>query len=343
MTDDPSPDALYAPPAPPMLLDPWAPGRPVRLTGPLERQQFHPLLMALLAFVAAVAVYLLVSAVGMAVGGVWDAVQAGGDAATIDPNEVLQSVSPALLLWANAVGQGAGFFAFVLVLTRLHTPDVAGFLRLRGPDPVGVVLALAGVVVAQPLVQWLGVLNRKVPFSDGILEMEAEQMAMIENLLLGSDVSVWTALVVVALVPAICEEVLFRGYLHRQVERVFGGLAAAVGVGVVFGLFHLRLTQALPLVALGVYFGLLVWATGSLWVPVAAHLLNNGAQVLFAFWAKAQPDFSPEQLEEVSIPWYLVAASVLGMVWIVNALAQRRRAVVGAADGPSGTTRTAGA
>ena len=336
-------DSLYTPPpASPVLLDVWAPQRPIRLSGTLERQQFHPLLMALLGFVVAVLVYVAVSTIGLAVSGVWDAVAEGADAETLNPADVLSSVSPAALLWWNAAGQVAGFLAFVLVLTRLHTPDAPGFLRLRAPDPVGMGLALLGVLVAQPLVQWLGVLNQALPLPQGVLDMEAQQMEMITNLLLGSDVGVGTALVVVALVPAICEEVLFRGYLHRQVERAFGGLAATVGVGVVFGLFHLRFTQAMPLVALGIYFGFLVWATGSLWVPVAAHLLNNGAQVLFAFWAKEQPDFSPEQLEEVSIPWFLVAASVLGMAWIVKALAERHRAAA-ARETDAGTTPAAAA
>ena len=329
MTDDPSATPTSstptpARPAPPALRDLWAPERPIVLSGSLERQQFHPLLMAFLAFIAGVSVYLLVSAVGMAVGGVWDAVQSGADAGAIDPNDVLNQISPATLLWANAAGQVAGFLVFILLLARLHTPDAFSLLRLRAPDGVGMGLALLGVIVAQPLVQWLGLINQQIPFPQSILDMEAEQMAMIENLLLGSDVGLGTALVVVAVVPAVCEEVFFRGYLHRQIERVGGGLVAAVLVGTLFGLFHLRLTQALPLVALGIYFGVLVWATGSLWIPIAAHFLNNGAQVLFAFWAKEQPDFSPEQLESVSIPWPLVVASVLGMAWVLRALVQRR-------------------
>ena len=328
-------------PAGPALRDVWAPQRPILLSGALERQQFHPLLMGLVGFLVAVMVYVLVSSVGIAVGGVWDAVAGGGEAGTLDAGEILSSVSPEALLWANAIGQVAGFFAFVLVLTRLHTPDVSGFLRLRAPDPAGLGLGLLGVVLAQPLVQWLGLVNRALPLPQSILDMEAQQMEMIENLLLGSDVGVGTALVVIALVPAICEEVLFRGYLHRQAERVWGGLAAAVSVGVLFGLFHLRFTQALPLVALGIYFGFLVWATGSLWVPVAAHLLNNGAQVLIAFWAKEQPDFSPEQLDEISIPWFLVAGSALGMVWTVHALVQRRRAAETAARAAYGAAGTA--
>jgi membrane protease YdiL (CAAX protease family) len=312
-------------PAAPVLRDLWAPERPIVLSGSLERQQFHPLLMALLAFIAGVSVYLLVSAVGMAAFGIWDAVRGAADPAAVDPYDVLDQISPATLLWANAAGQAAGFLVFILLLAQFHTPDARGFLRLRTPDGAGMGLALLGVIVAQPLVQWLGLMNQKIPLPQSVLDMEAEQMAMIENLLLGSDVGLGTALIVVAVVPALCEEVFFRGYLHRQVERVGGGLVAAVAVGTLFGLFHLRLTQALPLVALGIYFGVLVWATGSLWIPIAAHFLNNGAQVLFAFWAKEQPDFTPEQLGSVSIPWYLVVASVLGMAWIVNALAQRRR------------------
>lgn len=82
------------------------------------------------------------------------------------------------------------------------------------------------------------------------------------------------ALLAGALVPAICEEAAFRGYVLTNL-RPLGRSAAILLTGVLFGLMHLSLIRALPLVALGLLFSAAVERSGSIIPGVVAHFLNN--------------------------------------------------------------------
>jgi len=82
------------------------------------------------------------------------------------------------------------------------------------------------------------------------------------------------SLLVGALVPAICEEAAFRGYVLSNL-RPLGRNAAVVLTGVLFGLMHLSLIRALPLIALGLLFSAAVERSGSIIPGVLAHFVNN--------------------------------------------------------------------
>jgi len=81
--------------------------------------------------------------------------------------------------------------------------------------------------------------------------------------------------VIVALTPAVCEELLFRGLVQGALGEAVGGFRAAVLAGLIFGIYHLNPFSLVPLVALGVYFGYLVYRSGSITVSISAHFFNN--------------------------------------------------------------------
>jgi membrane protease YdiL (CAAX protease family) len=91
---------------------------------------------------------------------------------------------------------------------------------------------------------------------------------------------------VVAVTPAVCEELLFRGLVQRNLEAVLPGAWGGIAAGVMFGLFHLNLFALVPLCALGAFFGWLVYRSRSIVPAIIAHLLNNlvAALALFLRW-----------------------------------------------------------
>ncbi|MFN3597165.1 MAG: type II CAAX prenyl endopeptidase Rce1 family protein [Rubricoccaceae bacterium] len=316
---------------PPALADAWPGTRPFRLTGWLERSGFTPGWTALLVFVLTFFVFQVVGGIAVAVVAAVEIARTGGDAPP-DPAAILASITdrPYLLLSSNAAGQWVGFALVSILVARLHSPDWAGFLRLRRPpDWSGLALAGLGWLAIAPLVQWLGRLNEALPLPPRLQEFETMQLEMLEQLLLGANLNPWFLLLAVAVTPAVCEELLFRGYLQRQTERVGGTLVSIVLVGVVFGLYHLRFSQALPLATLGVYLGFVVWATGSLWAGVLVHLLNNGAAVLATSYVAARPDLDPAMIEDLPVPWYLGLLSLGVTLALCARLAARRRAACG--------------
>lgn len=87
------------------------------------------------------------------------------------------------------------------------------------------------------------------------------------------------ALVMFALVPAICEEILFRGVLARAISRQLPIVLAAAISGAVFAAYHLSLVQALPTLTLGFVLALIAIRADSSLPAMLAHALNNALAI----------------------------------------------------------------
>jgi len=83
------------------------------------------------------------------------------------------------------------------------------------------------------------------------------------------------ALVMFALVPAMCEEILFRGVLARALGRQRSIVLAAAISGAVFAAYHLSLVQALPTLTLGFLLAVIAIRADSVVPTMLAHALNN--------------------------------------------------------------------
>jgi uncharacterized protein len=193
-----------------------------------------------------------------------------------------------------------------LVAGLLTTGSRATFLRLKADSrTVPVMLQTAVlIVVMQPLVWLLSWLNAQLPFSDGYMAFEENQIEMLKNFLTGDHIVLLT-LIHVGLVPSVCEEVLFRGYFQRAIEKTWGIWAAIIIGGLLFGIYHIRLTQFIPLAAIGMLLAWIVWKSGSLYPAMAGHFVNNGGSVILA---SMYPEYMMEQMTATEFPpvWLLL-------------------------------------
>ena len=304
----------------PVLYDAWAPAQPIPLSGVFERGRFAPWLTAVLLLVVGFVVYQAIAAVLMVV----IVIVQGGDAlSAMDPVALIVEYAQEFLL-ANAVGQFGGLLLIAWIFARLHTRQVRPFLRLRKPDAALTALAVVGLFVLLPVVQWLAGLTDDLPQPQWLEEQESIQQELLEAVLLG-DVSVLFSLFAIALTPALCEEIVFRGYVQRQFERSGGVAAGIILSGVLFGLYHLRPSEAVALSVLGIYLAYLAWRTGSLWVPIIVHFVNNAFAVSVAAYLRTRPDLDLDALESIEVPWFLAlacAAVVAGLVYFMQARAE---------------------
>ncbi len=314
----------------PSLLDPWSRRGRLPLDGPLERSSVDPVtlgfLTGLLGLGAAFILFqfvltpvILVAQIAMSEGGL--SMQA------LASQEQLMTTYTRELVLSNGIGQVAGLAVPALLAARLHSSAWVGYLRLRGVDGRLLLLALIGVVGLQPVTQWLAQVNQQLPLPESLRLVEQSQLELIRRVLEGQ-MGVGFNLVLLALVPGVCEEVLFRGYAQRQFERAAGPAGGILLAGGLFGLYHLRPSQVLPLVVLGLYMAYLVWRTGSLVPAMAVHVAHNGLAVLGARYVQDHPNYDLEALEQAAMPWYAVLAGfviVAGVLYLVHTLAPHIR------------------
>jgi len=153
---------------------------------------------------------------------------------------------------------------------------------------VGATLLIAG---GMPLAWGLAWMQSLVlPLPEGYIEAMGRMMQV------DSPGRLAWLLLLVAITPAVCEEILFRGVVMKGLRSL--GAPAAIGISsVIFASFHLSLESAfrfLPTLWLGALLGVGVWLSGSVWIGVLMHGLNNGSIVLLgALAARVAGDASP--------------------------------------------------
>ena len=92
------------------------------------------------------------------------------------------------------------------------------------------------------------------------------------------------AVLVVAVIPAIGEETLFRGILQRNFSIWTGNVHVGIWLSAaLFSAIHVQFLGFFPRMLLGALFGYVYLWSGNIWVPILAHFVNNGFTVLMVF------------------------------------------------------------
>jgi membrane protease YdiL (CAAX protease family) len=307
---------------------------PILLDGPLERAQFPPLLSAFIGLIVAFLLFQGVSTVFLLL-----ATMQGGIALTdlLTPEGLSDFLADNAdtVIWANTIGQLLGLLIPALLITRLHSSSVRSFIRFRPASGRDLIWSAVGLLGMIPLVHFSAGFSDSLPWPEWVRSLEDGQMELIEQILI-QDFSLVFAVSMLALTPAICEEVLFRGYIQRQAERSIGAWGGILFSGIIFGLYHLRLTQAIPLSMLGIFMAWLTWQTRSLWPAILVHLMNNTfAAVLGKSFSESE---SGLDMEEFTFPWWVIltAALVLGA-----AITMLRKSRLPQEDSETATSHTA--
>ena len=254
-TESPSGVPVPRPPAPPPSQ---APGPRV----PFLRRM-NPVLFSLFALALIFVLYQIV-------GGVITLVVARGEI-------TLSNVT--LVRWATLLGQ----LLFILVptvwLARERHGGLPAFFRLRVPEVRHLVATMVAVFALQQMLQAYMVVQDMIPFPEDlqrILDSLKKLLEETERVLVQANGpgEFLFVLLVVALVPAVSEELLFRGLVQRNLETAAGWKGPVIA-GIIFGLYHFNPFTLVPLVALGVYFGFIVYRSGNITLSMSAHFFNN--------------------------------------------------------------------
>lgn len=119
------------------------------------------------------------------------------------------------------------------------------------------------------------------------------------------------AFVVIAILPAIGEELVFRGLIQPQLVKHTGNIHVAVWVSaILFSALHMQFFGFVPRMLLGALFGYLYFWSGNLWVAILAHFINNGFSVLMLYlYQQKMSELDMNSTE--SAPWPVVAGAAV--------------------------------
>lgn len=165
----------------------------------------------------------------------------------------------------------------VLILVYFKI-DLHHTFALRRPQARFLLAAgLIGVAAWVPAHELFVLQSRFIPIPAQVIESNAQLFAAF------ADCSLLVPLLLIALLPAVCEELFFRGFLFGGVSSAAGKWTTIITTACIFAVFHILLIKFPITAALGVLLGYLRWQSRSLAPSILTHLLHNASAVMLVF------------------------------------------------------------
>lgn len=235
-------------------------------------------------------------------------------------NDLDNPESVAVLKYFQVVQAIGLFIVPPVVLGYLFQGNVARYLHLnKSFNPASIILIIVLMFFAGPFINLMGELNSNMSlpgWMSGIenwMKTAEEDAAKITEAFLDVK-SIWGLafnLFMIAFLPAVGEELLFRGVIQKIFTKMTRNHHWGIWISaILFSALHMQFYGFVPRVLLGAIFGyLLVWS-GSIWLPVIGHFLNNGIAVVGMFLINNEV-LSPgvEELGSTSDSYYLAVVS----------------------------------
>ncbi|MBN1326786.1 MAG: CPBP family intramembrane metalloprotease, partial [Candidatus Cloacimonetes bacterium] len=186
-----------------------------------------------------------------------------------------------------------------ILLLRISRSNIKSTIGLNRTEPVNFLLtalmAIPMIVIAVSLGE---LINLVFPISQSYLER-------MQELLTAEPGNLLNTLLLLAVLPGICEETMFRGYI-LSAFRKSGFSTALIISALLFGILHLDPFRLIPVTLLGVYLGFLMLRSNSIYIPMFAHFLNNGLAVLITNFGDKIPFLEYFFQDSIRILWLLI-------------------------------------
>lgn len=209
-----------------------------------------------------------------------------------------------------------------LVFAILATTDPYEFLKIKHwPNVMLTILAILIIFSASPLIYSLLNINQSIHFPEALsgLEqtlrnMEERNNTLIERMLeMDSPADLLLNLTVIAVIPALGEELLFRGGIQQLLYKwTKKPHLAIILAGAFFSFIHFQFFGFLPRMVLGILFGYLLYWSGSLWLPILAHFVHNASQVIMVYMHDTNAiEMDVKEVEGIPIPIVILSVILL--------------------------------
>jgi len=246
---------------------------------------------------------------------------------SIDGFKILQAFSSSIGMMAAP--------AILLALTERI--KLTSFYSFKKVSFLPLLLVFLILFASLPFMEWVTLLNQKMSLPSALSGIEAwmkqleesAAQATIKLITVRNNFDFVVNLVVIALLPAVGEELLFRGGVQRTLHRMYGNPHAAIWLSaIIFSAIHMQFYGFIPRMLLGAGFGYLYYYSGSLWYAMFGHFLNNGYAVCVAFYMQKNNLPLDKVDEPLGFPWYgyLISAIItLALFGFFKQTIQRER------------------
>lgn len=196
------------------------------------------------------------------------------------------------------------------------------FLNLKKSVHIRTIIFLALIyVISIPAMEWLITFNSKLDLPDSLIQLEQWMKAAEERaaevtkafLVMNGIGDLVINLIIIAIIPAIGEELLFRGILQRQINLWSKNGHLAVWLAAfIFSAIHLQFYGFLPRLILGALFGYFYLWSNNLWVPIIAHFINNASAVMISYYmGTPETDIQLEAMNQNGSEMYVIISLVI--------------------------------
>lgn len=239
-----------------------------------------------------------------------------------------------LQIFSTIIAFGLPPLFFVLI----EKPRNWSFLRMNSRPPF-VLLALIPVIMGLsfPLIIWTMELNQGMklppvfqPIEQWMRVTEDQNNGLV-NQMLSNQTAFQFAMnfIMLAIIPALAEELIFRGALQQLLKDWLQNVHLAIFMtAAAFSFIHFQFFGFLPRMLMGILLGYLFYLSSNLWLSIFAHFLHNGFQVVLLFlFQRNQISYNVDETQ--SFPPYITMIATLlliAAVYIFDLAAQRREA-----------------
>ena len=180
---------------------------------------------------------------------------------------------------------------YYCITRKEHKMKSLGFSKVAHPWwllLLGVAVMFISLPVTNQLISWnenmkLGSTLAKL--EEYLKSLEETAQAATEKMLNVSTIGgLLLNLLIIALIPALGEEMTFRGVLQQSLTRNLKNPHIAILLSAaIFSFIHFQFYGFLPRMFLGILLGYMFYVTGSLWTSILMHFLNNGTAVVIYY------------------------------------------------------------
>ena len=227
--------------------------------------------------------------------------------------------------FAAVLDQIGTFFIPALVFCYFFSKSFLDYLTLHSLKKSLVLIVPASFVIMYFSSILMLEINQKIDFSflgDEILASFNENQELLEKIhysFIGISYSnLAGCILVMAVVPAICEELVFRGILQQLLSKWFNNIhLGIVFSAVIFAVLHFQFLNLLALLFIGIFLGYIVCITNNLWTSIILHFLYNLISV-FTIFLEKKSGFNLQHFTERT-PNYIF--SIVGLVSLLCLIA----------------------